>query len=145
MIVREAGERDLPEISALEKLCFSDPWSEESLKMQISSPLSLMLVCESEKRVLGYAYGSVIAPEGELYRIAVASDARKRGVGTLLLNSFFHEMRKRGAATVYLEVRETNLAARTLYEKAGFSLVGIRKNYYHEPLENAAVMRKEGL
>jgi len=145
MTVRAAEERDLRAVAQLERLCFSEPWSEVSLAEHLASPLSVSLICEEEGEVLGYAYGSVIPPEGELYRIAVAHRARRSGLGSRLLSEFLSALGAAGAISVYLEVRESNLAARALYEKHGFSLVGIRRNYYHEPLENAAIMQKEGL
>ena len=145
MTVRAALPGDVPAIAALERLCFSEPWREQSLQEQISSPLAVTLVCRDEAGLLGYAYGSAIPPEGELYRIAVGLDARRGGIGTLLLTSFLTEMKARGATSVYLEVRESNSPARALYERNGFSLVGIRKNYYRAPLENAVIMLKKGL
>ena len=145
MTIRFAREGDLASLAALERLCFSEPWSEGALREQLSSPLSVALVCEDGDALLGYAYGSVIPPEGELYRIAVKHGARRGGIGKRLLAAFLDALRERGAVSAYLEVRESNLAARSLYESAGFSLVGIRKNYYHAPPENAAVMQKERL
>ena len=145
MKIRAAAAEDLACMASLERLCFSEPWSERALGEHLASPLSVALVCEREGGLLGYALGSVIPPEGELYRIAVSLDARWGGIGSALLGEFLCAMRERGARSVYLEVRESNAAARALYAKFGFSLVGIRKNYYRSPLESAAVMLKEGL
>jgi ribosomal-protein-alanine N-acetyltransferase len=145
MTVREAEEKDILPMAALEKLCFSEPWSAEALRTHAASPLSVTLVLEEEGELFGYVYGSVIPPEGELYRIAIALDARRKGYGAALLTEFLSAVKEKGATAVYLEVRESNAAARALYERFGFALVGIRKNYYRAPLENAAIMLKQGL
>ena len=143
--IRNATENDLKYIESLENLSFSEPWSYQSLKAHLSSPLSVMMVAEENGERLGYVYGSVIPPESELYRIAVDRFARRRGAGSKLLEGFLHSSREMGGKTTYLEVRESNIAARSLYEQAGFTLVGIRKNYYRSPLENAAVLVKEDI
>ena len=138
--VRTATREDLKYIESLEGLSFSEPWSYESLLAHLDSPLSLMMVAEEDGERLGYVYGAVIPPESELYRIAVDRFARRRGAGLKLLEKFLQESMEKGGKTTYLEVRESNEAARRLYERAGFALVGIRKNYYRSPLENAAVL-----
>ena len=124
-----ADGRDMPDIQRLESACFSEPWSLGSLQAHLSSPRSLTLIARLSGELVGYAFGTVIAPEGELYRIAVSPSLRKRGVGEKLLAVFLEKCREMGAFTVYLEVRENNTAARMLYQNAGFALVGIRKNY----------------
>ena len=143
--VRNATEDDLKYIESLENLSFSEPWSHRSLKEHLTSPLSIMLVAEEDGERLGYVYGSVIPPESELYRIAVDRFERRRGVGYRLLEEFIQKSKGLGGKTTYLEVRESNIAARALYERAGFRLVGIRKNYYRSPLEHAAVLVREEL
>ncbi len=141
--VRNATEDDLKYIESLESLSFSEPWSYESLRTHLASPLALTMVAEEDGVLLGYVYGSVIPPESELYRIAVDRSARRRGAGFKLLEKFLQGSSELGGKTTYLEVRESNTAARKLYERAGFALVGIRKNYYRSPLENAAVLVRE--
>ena len=80
--------------------------------------------------------------EGDIGNVAVAPDSRRRGIGAALLKALFAESERRGAAVLQLEVREGNFAARRLYEKNGFEIVGKRKNYYEKPAEDAILMSK---
>ena len=80
--------------------------------------------------------------EGDIGNVAVAPDSRRRGSGAALLKALFAESERRGAAVLQLEVRESNFAARRLYEKNGFEIVGKRKNYYEKPAEDAILMSK---
>lgn len=140
--VRMADTKDIPFIAMVEGETFSDPWSEEAIASHFASPFAISIVVEEGDRPLGYLLGSLLAPESELYRIAVLRDARRGGLGRAILDFFLDEMRRRGAESVYLEVRESNRAARELYLSAGFTEIGIRKNYYRRPDENAAILVK---
>ena len=140
--LRLAETKDIPYLKRAEEETFSDPWGESALLSHLSSEHTVSLIATEGNEPLGYLLGSVLAPESELYRIAVEGNARRRGVGRLLLDFFFREIKERGAETVYLEVRESNLPARSLYASVGFTEVGIRKNYYRRPDENAAILVK---
>ena len=137
-----ADGRDLPFLCKTEAEVFSDAWSESSLSSHLTSETALALVAKDGDRPLGYLLGVALAPESELYRIAVLPSARRTGVARRLLDAFFALLRDRSCETVYLEVRESNHAARGLYDSVGFSKVGIRKNYYHRPSENAVILVK---
>ena len=141
-LVRDAEERDLSFLCELEASVFSDPWSEGAMRSHLCSDYAISIVAEEDGERLGYLLGTVLAPESELYRIAVSPSLRRRGAGRLLLDAFLDRVRSLGAETVYLEVRESNLPARTLYESVGFREIGIRKNYYHRPDENAVILVK---
>ena len=91
-------------------------------------------------RVIGYIIGTKIPPESEIYRIAVRKDKRQRGIGYRLLSYALKTERGSGVETVFLEVRESNTPARALYKAYGFNEIGVRKNYYQKPTENAIVM-----
>lgn len=117
-------------IHYLEAECFSDPWSVSSLETQLSSGQSVWLVQEEEGKPVGYALGTEICGEAELYRIAVLSSHRRRGLGEKLLSEFLEQCRSRKAEKVFLEVRSRNSPAIALYEKAGFERISIRKGYY---------------
>lgn len=143
--VRDALESDLRFLSETEASVFSDAWSESAVLSHLSSEWSVSIVAEKGDEPLGYLLGSVLAPESELFRIAVLPSARRLGVGRRLIDAFFESVRERGGETVYLEVRESNLPARTLYGSVGFETVGIRRNYYHRPDENAVILVKGSL
>ena len=100
-----------------------------------------LLVVEEDGQIMGFIVGRVVADEWEIENIAVSGPARRKGLGAHLLGEFLNMMRRRGGRTVFLEVRESNLAARKLYEKWAFLETGRRKSYYQDPPEDALVLR----
>ena len=134
-------EAHLPKIAALEKICFpADPWSEELFQAALDNPGTSILLAEGEDgSILGYTVLSVILDEGNLDNIAVAPEARRRGVADALL-SVLTSFGRDNLAVLMLEVRATNLPAVALNEKHGFAAVGRRKNYYEAPKEDAVLM-----
>jgi ribosomal-protein-alanine acetyltransferase len=106
-----------------------------------AAPRRVTLVIEAEADVQGFLIARVVGPEWELENIAVASVAQRRGLGTRLLGEVLEQARAQGAQAVLLEVRESNRAARGLYEKCGFIQDGHRKSYYRDPQEDAVVYR----
>ena len=93
-------------------------------------------------RLIAYVTGRIIAPEGEIYRVAVDPEYRQRGIGYRLLDYAMRTSRGDGLETTFLEVRVSNIAARNLYTAYGFREVSIRKNYYKNPTEDAVIMLK---
>ena len=94
------------------------------------------------ERLIAYVVGRLIAPEGEIYRVAVHPEYRQRGIGYRLLDYAVKTSRGHGLETLFLEVRSKNTAARRLYLAYGFEEIGERKNYYHNPDDNAIIMLK---
>ncbi len=126
---------------ALERACFGGSWTREMLKAELENPFTV-LVCEyCGERPAAFAFGRVVADEAELFQIGTHPDHRSRGIARALLERLHGEMKERGAAVCFLEVRSRNLAALSLYEKAGYERVSVRRNYY--PDDDAVVMRKE--
>jgi ribosomal-protein-alanine N-acetyltransferase len=101
----------------------------------------LVLVVEEEAEVVGFIVGKQIDHECEIENVAVIAKARKRGLGTRLLGEFLELVRERGGREIWLEVRESNLAARALYEKWAFVEAGRRKAYYQGPEEDALILK----
>lgn len=99
------------------------------------------LVVVEDDHVSGFIVGREIEREWEIENIAVSEDVRRRGLGSLLLSEFLDRVRARGGTEIYLEVRESNHAARKLYDKSGFVEAGRRKSYYHTPPEDALLLR----
>ncbi len=99
------------------------------------------LVVEQAGSVVGFIVARQVADEWEIENIAVTGPARRCGLGTRLLGEFLDLVRQRGGKTVFLEVRESNLAARALYGKWAFLEAGRRKMYYHDPAEDALVLK----
>lgn len=140
MEIRRANPNDASAIAALEELCFPDPWERKDILSYITGETGMCFTALSEGVVIGYILGRIIAPEGEIYRIAVAPEYRQRGIGYRLLSFAMKSERGRGLECAFLEVREGNIPARRLYSAYGFSEYGVRKNYYKNPTENAVVM-----
>ena len=132
--------RDAKGIAALEAEIFSDAWSERDISDLISTEGSMCYTAEEDGRVIGYVLGRLIAPEGEIYRIATAKDKRRRGIGYRMLSYAYKTELGHGLESLFLEVREQNAPARALYRSFGFVEAGVRKNYYKNPTDNAIIM-----
>ncbi len=132
--------RDTSGIFALESEIFPDPWSERDITVTITQMGAMCYTAREGDRVIAYILGRVIAPEGEIYRIAVAPDKRQRGIAYRLLDYAVKTERGKGLERLFLEVRSNNAPARALYRAYGFVEMGIRKNYYKNPQDDAIVM-----
>ena len=141
MNIRRAVPDDAPKIAELEREIFSDPWGEKEIFSYICSEGGMCYTAsDDDGKLLSYIIGRVIAPEGEIYRIATRQGCRRRGIAYRLLDYAAKTERGRGLECLFLEVRESNVAARNLYRAYGFRELGERKNYYKDPTENAVVM-----
>lgn len=140
MEIRRSTPNDATAISDIEDISFPDGWDRKDVLSYITSDTGMCFTALDNGRPIAYLLGRLIAPEGEIYRIAVLPDYRRRGVAYRLLSYALKTERGRGLECVFLEVREGNLAARGLYRSYGFSEYGKRKNYYKNPTEDAVVM-----
>lgn len=143
MRIEEMSASHVGQVAELEKLCFSDPWSEKSVASELSNPLSLWLVAMEGERLAGYVGSQTVLGETDMMNIAVHPDFRRQGVATLLIERLVAALRARGSHCLTLEVRQSNESAGRLYERMGFETIGLRKNYYKNPKENALILRKE--
>ena len=141
MTVRAMRLADLDEVMVIERRSFSAPWEESTFRGLMRRPSAALLVAETDDELTGYSVMWFAADEGELGDIAVVPERRGEGIGRRLLRESISVAASRGTRSLYLEVRESNDVARRLYEKVGFSVVGVRKQYYTEPVEDAIVMR----
>lgn len=103
----------------------------------VAAPARMALVAEEAGRVIGFLVAQSVEPVWDLENVAVATDARRRGLARALVSAFLARARGESAEAVFLEVREANLAARALYEKLGFVQTGRRRDYYRAPVEDA--------
>jgi ribosomal-protein-alanine acetyltransferase len=142
--VRRVSSTDLRAISEIERLSFSDPWSASSFDGLLAEPAVFFAVAIDDvpADIAGYVVAWFAADEGEIANLAVAQPTRRRGVGAALLDAALEEAWRRGAAAVYLEVRESNSAARGLYSSRGFEEVARRRDYYRKPTEDAVILRR---
>ena len=136
-------EAHVAQVAALEKLCFSDPWSENSVASELKNPLSLWLVALEGETVAGYIGSQSVEGEADMMNVAVHPDFRRQGVGAQLVVALEAALRQRQIYSLSLEVRASNDPARALYEKLGFRQVGCRPNYYRHPKEDGLILRKE--
>ena len=139
--IRAMWPADIPDVMRIERQSFGMPWQESTFRALMRRPSVSLLTAEADGVVVGFAVLWFSADEGELGDLAVDPEQRGRGIGRTLLDRSIEEARLRGAGTLYLEVRESNEAARLLYESAGFETVGRRTGYYSGPREDACVMR----
>ncbi|GAB6035558.1 ribosomal protein S18-alanine N-acetyltransferase [Fundidesulfovibrio butyratiphilus] len=134
---------DVAELVALEKLCFSVPWSAKQYATVMDNDPFHVVGLRLHGELAGYLTFFAAAWEMEVLNIAVRPDLRRRGIGRQLLGHVLQLCRSMGMKRGYLEVRRSNVAARTLYEAFGFEEVGLRKRYYPDNQEDAIVMRLE--
>ena len=143
MIITNMREQHVSQVAELEKLCFSDPWSESSVASELNNQLALWMVAEDNGRVAGYVGSQTVMGESDMMNVAVHPDYRKQGIATTLIVGLVEELRKRESHCLTLEVRASNENAISLYRKLEFQQVGCRKNYYRNPKEDALILRKE--
>ena len=139
--IRPAALADAGALVAIERRCFSDPWSEVAFREALSSEWTFGLVAEGARGPAGYLIGREAGGSGEILNLAVAPELRRRGLGGALLEEGLAEFRQREASEVFLEVRESNHSAQALYLARGFRPVGQRAAYYRNPREDALVLR----
>lgn len=144
--LRGAASTDLPAVAGIEQEAFSDPWSVASFAAALARPEVLFLVAESpppDTAVLGYLVAWFLGEEGEIGNVAVGDAHRGRGVGAALLDAALAAAAGSGVRTLFLEVRESNRAARALYTSRAFLEVGRRRRYYRAPVEDALLLRHD--
>ncbi|MEX0935309.1 MAG: ribosomal protein S18-alanine N-acetyltransferase [Gemmatimonadota bacterium] len=160
--IRRARSADLPRVVELERISFSTPWTLASFHSLLDRDGVSFLVVESPPspvagpvdgsprgdsedagpgEILGYGILWAVGREAELADLAVDPRARRRGIGGALLDALLDRARDRGVERVFLEVRDSNSAAHSLYRRRGFRQVGVRTQYYTRPVENARVLR----
>ena len=142
MTLREWRVEDVPNIVALEKICFSDAWTEEEIQSCLRFPLYKTFLLELDGELVGYACETVLFEDAEILNIAITPKYRKKGYGKKLLTEMLIAAKKLGAEQAFLEVRESNSSAKGLYVAFGFEQMGLRKGYYPDG-EDAIVMTKK--
>ena len=134
------NESHVAAVAALEKANFSEPWSENSVRGELSNELALWLVAVENDTVLGYVGSQTVLEEADMMNIAVEESCRRRGIARALVEELVRQL---PAHCLTLEVRASNAPAIGLYESMGFTQIGVRKNYYRKPREDALILRKE--
>ncbi len=137
--IREMTESDITEIAELEKECFSEPWSENSLRDELTNETARFYVLRDGESLIGYIGANNICNEVYITNVAVNSQYRGKGYGQKLVNQLIKQSETERAFFITLEVRKSNENAIKLYEKCGFKFIGERKNFYSKPTEDALI------
>ena len=143
MMIEVMNSDHVAQIAALEKICFSDPWSERSIASELDNKLAFWLVAAEGEQVAGYIGSQTVLDETDMMNVAVHPDFRRQGIAEALVNELVENLKKMGSHCLTLEVRTSNAPAISLYEKLGFHEIGRRRNYYRNPREDALILRKE--
>lgn len=144
IIIRKMIYEDLKEVYAIETKCFTTPWTLTSFKYELEFGQSILRVAVLEKKIIGYVCVRSIFDIANVLNLAVIPEFRQKGIGSMLFQSAIEELRRMepDVKLLTLEVRESNIPAIRLYERAGFKIVSRRKGYYQLPNEDAIIMEK---
>lgn len=140
--IRPAGVEDAAALAALERRCFSDPWSAEGFRATLETPGGAGFVAEEDGALVGYVLTLNAGRVAEVLNVAVAPEHRRRGLARRLVARAVGALEAEGVREMFLEVRESNAGALRLYEDAGFGRIGRRRGYYRRPAEDALVLRR---
>jgi len=140
VVLRPASEGDVARMAVIEAACFSDPWPASAFHSLLESHTTRVTVATVCDDVVGYSVVFQVADEAELANIAVDASVRRLGVARALLGALLDRALREGVRSMFLEVRESNVAARALYEAFGFSGMTRRRGYYRRPDEDALVL-----
>ena len=143
LVLRNAEFKDVPQMAEMEKLCFSDPWSEDLMRADVVSnnDISTYIVAEQEGEIVGYLGIWTVMDECQINNVAVHPRMRRQGIGALLVSTVLSATEEAGITYWTLEVRENNQEAIALYEKMGFKIIAKREKYYDDG-EAAYVMAR---
>ena len=134
------NESHVSAVAELERQNFSEPWPDIAVRGELTNKLALWLVALEDGEVVGYVGSQTVLQEADMMNIAVADSHRRRGIAKMLVEELIRQL---DAYQLTLEVRASNAPAIALYEALGFQQVGLRKNYYRKPKEDALILRKE--
>ncbi|MCD8300815.1 MAG: ribosomal protein S18-alanine N-acetyltransferase [Clostridiales bacterium] len=139
-IIRNMTEADIPQAAALEAETFSEPWTERGFADAIRQKTNIFLVAEEDGDIVGYCGLYTFADEADISNIAVAAKCRRRGIANQLITKIKELAYSQGVRQIFLEVRQSNTPAQSLYIKHGFDSCGIRHDFYRMPTEDALMM-----
>lgn len=143
MNLRYMRKEDLEQVYAIEQVLFSKPWSKQDFLDALSKKENLYLVAEDQGQILGYCGVWGVAGEGQITNVAVKKEYQGNGIASALFSYMLKEGESKELHVYTLEVRTSNFTAIHLYKKMGFLSVGMRKNFYELPTEDAVIMWKE--
>jgi ribosomal-protein-alanine N-acetyltransferase len=124
-----------------ESYAHGSPWTEEQFQSTLKQEHLFYILAESEAELIGFLAGSMIHQEAEIYNIVVSKEYKRQGIGSKLMSEMKRMLQVNGVRELFLEVRVSNKPAILLYKSFGFQPVGVRKNYYSKPREDAVVLK----
>lgn len=141
--ITDASAEYVSQICEIENAAFSDPWSYSSILSAVNDPLCRFILAldEDSDELFGYAIMRTLFEEGEVLSVAVRPDLRRKGIGRRMMKTLMCDASSRGVTKMFLEVRQSNEAARSMYTSLGFLPIGLRRGYYAKPREDAVIMR----
>ncbi len=139
---KKMGKEHIDMVAEIEKDNFTMPWSKNSFLEAVEDKSAIYIVALEDSKVVGYAGMWTAVDEADITNVAVKQDKRNAGIGFKVMDYLFSCGRNAGIMRFFLEVRKSNEAAIALYTKCGFRSVGIRKNFYEKPVEDAIIMTK---
>ena len=143
--IRNMTLDDIESVFEIEKSIFSVPWSKKSFESSISSKDTIYIVATIDEKIVGYLGIYILGDQSDISNVGVHKDYRRMHIAEAMLSYIFDRAKSNNVKEITLEVRESNVAAISLYEKMGFKEIGIRKKYYQKPLENGLLMWKQNL
>jgi len=138
-------EEDISAVLEIENLSYPNPWREMTFRGEVyNRPVSFpfVMVHKYQRRIIGYIIFWCMKERAMINNIAVHPDFRRMGIAEAVMHQVLDQIKKAGAGLVTLEVRPSNVAARSLYNKLDFEVLGIKEDYYHDPPEDALIMGK---
>ncbi len=139
-VLEPMRECHLDEVLAIERACFSTPWSRLSFQFDVHAQDACCLVARLGEKLVGFAIGWFVLDELHIHNLAVHPQYRRKGFGNRLLRVLLSHAKERGIGRATLELRLSNQVARELYQKHGFRMAAIRRGYYRQPIEDALLM-----
>lgn len=141
IVIDALREEDIPRAAEIEGLSFTTPWSETLFFNELKNPRCVALAARGPQGLEGYVCGALVIDEGHIHNLAVSPGLRGRGIASALVKHLTAVLKEQGARFIFLEVRDSNEAAKSLYRTFGFEVIGTRKDYYVSPVEHAVIMR----
>lgn len=139
--IEKMKEGDATEFARIDRECFSVPWSEKAFSDEYNNDVAEYFAAHCDGECVGYI-GFWDVGSGDITNVAVCEKYRRRGIGGMLINAVINSAEEKGLSALTLEVRKSNTAARSLYEKYGFEEIGLRKRYYRDNNEDAIIMSR---
>jgi ribosomal-protein-alanine N-acetyltransferase len=142
VLLREMRKDYIPDMLKIERLCFTTPWTETAFLNELHKPYAISRIALLNNKLVGYACANFVLNEAHILNLAVHPEYRRRKIGTALMYDMMNLLKKKGCRFLFLEVRVSSFGARKFYEHFGFKVVGLRKDYYPSPKEDAALMMR---